>query len=78
MITTFQLLVRGIRPLTSDLKKTGEEDDDLGIISPVGPEPEQRAGEQPTQTESRQTQTQEVRRGLQNLEIPPYCRQDDR
>lgn len=63
--------------LTSDLKEIGEKNDGFCSFAPVWPEPKQRACEQPAQTESRQTQTQEVRRGLQNLQIAPYCRQDD-
>lgn len=63
--------------LTGNLKKIGEKDDGLCGFAPVWPEPKKRACEQPAQTEGGQTQTQEVRRGLQNLEIPPYCRQND-
>lgn len=63
--------------LTGDLKQVGEKDDGLGRPAAVRPEPEQRAGEEPAQAEGGQTQTQEVRRGLQDLQVLPYGGQDD-
>lgn len=63
--------------LTGDLKEIGEKKDGLCSIASVWPETKKRTCEQPSQTERRQTQTQEVRRGLQDLQITPYCRQDD-
>ena len=66
-----------LRSLTDNLEQVGEKDDGLGAFAPVRPEAEKRVREQPGQTEGGQTQTQEVRRGLQDLEIPPYCGQND-
>lgn len=63
--------------LTGNLKEIGEKDDGLCSFAPVWPEPKKRAREQPAQTEGGQTQTQEVRRGLQNLQISPYRGQND-
>lgn len=63
--------------LTADLKEVGEKDDGPGPPAAVRPESEQRAGEEPAQAEGGQTQTQEVRRGLQDLQVSPYGGQDD-
>lgn len=63
--------------LTGNLEKIGEKDDGLCSFAPVWPQPKKWAREQPAQAEGGQTQAQEVRGGLQNLEVPPYCRQND-
>ena len=47
---------------TDYLKEVGEQDDLLGGLCSVGPVAEQRPRQEATQAESRQGQTQEVRR----------------
>ena len=66
-----------VRLLTDNLKKIRKKDDGLCRFPPIWPEPKERAREQPAQTEGRQTQTQEVGGGLQNLQVRPYRRQND-
>lgn len=50
--------------LTGNLKEIGEKKDGFCSFAVVWPEPKKWACEQPGQAESRQTQTQEVWRGL--------------
>lgn len=63
--------------LTGDLKEVGEKHNGLCSSAPVRPHAKERARQQAAQAEGRQAQTQEVRRRLQDLEVPPYCGQDN-
>lgn len=63
--------------LTRNLKEVGEQHDGLCSFAPVRPHAKQRARQQAAEAEGRQAQTQEVRRRLQDLEIPPYCGQNN-
>lgn len=62
--------------LTDDLKQVGKQDDILGGPRPVGPVAEQRAGQEATEAERRQDQTQEVGRRIQSLQVLPHRGQD--